>query len=196
MLTKNPSDEDCELSEWSVWTICTVDCGVGGEQQRFREVVRYPSVAGRQCRHLAEERLGCNEHIMCPNKRGVCVVSDWSQWADCSVDCGEGIQVRSRSITERTEDTPCPILKDEKYCLRQSCAVIDEHKKCKMSNWSPWSFCDELCGVGIQSRTRDVVEGFTENCPNKEETRPCHNAPCQNETLTGLKQILCDFVFN
>ena len=52
--------------------MCTVLCGVGGTQQRYREVVRFPSGGGNQCRHLAEERFGCNEHIPCKDQIGKC----------------------------------------------------------------------------------------------------------------------------
>ncbi|XP_063687901.1 uncharacterized protein LOC134821158 [Bolinopsis microptera] len=172
---------DCELSNWSVWTVCTVSCGVGGTQQRFREMVMSPSGGGRQCRHLAEERFGCNEHITCKDQTGICEVSNWTAWSECSVTCGEGLQLRSRSITQRTDDAPCPTLEDERYCNKKSCAIIDEHKKCKMSQWSPWTACDVECGTGIHIRTRYVKEGFTEECPQKQQTKICKRKPCSND---------------
>ena len=51
--------------------MCTVSCGVGGTQQRFREVLTAPTGGGNRCRHLAEERFGCNEHIPCKDQTGM-----------------------------------------------------------------------------------------------------------------------------
>ena len=80
---------------------------------------------------------------------GTCEVSEWTGWSSCSVTCGEGLQLRSRSIIKRTDDAPCPTLEDERYCIMKSCAVVDEHKDCKMSEWSPWTACDVECGTGM-----------------------------------------------
>ena len=49
----------------------------------------------------------------------------------------------------RTDDAPCPTLEDERYCIMKSCAVVDEHMDCKMSEWSPWTACDVECGTGM-----------------------------------------------
>ena len=67
-------DVDCELSEWSTWTVCTVDCGSGGLQQRFRELVRQPEGSGIQCHHQAEQRFGCNENVPCKDNTSMMMI--------------------------------------------------------------------------------------------------------------------------
>ena len=77
---------------------------------------------------------------------GTCDVGEWSEWSDCSVNCGEGLQTRSRSILSHTEGTPCPVVEDEKYCVRESCAVPEG--SCRLEEWNEWGECNPECGKG------------------------------------------------
>ncbi|CAE7620635.1 THSD7A, partial [Symbiodinium pilosum] len=41
-----PLPQDCQLSEWSEWSKCTLSCG-GGQKERRREVQREPARGGK-----------------------------------------------------------------------------------------------------------------------------------------------------
>jgi hypothetical protein len=46
---------DCEVSEWSEWTKCSVNCGIGSSERR-REILKPESNGGNECPILEEKR--------------------------------------------------------------------------------------------------------------------------------------------
>lgn len=91
-----------------------------------------------------------------------CVVSDWSDWSDCSV---EGTKTRTRTIEVQPEygGAGCPVLIETTTC------PVD----CVMSEWSDWSACS---AEGTKTRTRTIItpslNGGIE-CGPLEETVDC-----------------------
>jgi hypothetical protein len=92
---------DCELDKW-IPGECNVTCG-GGTLVNTRPVVTPASGAeddskvmpGVQCTATAEEE-DCAENE-CPVD---CVVSAWSDFSECSAECGGGQRSKSRTIVE------------------------------------------------------------------------------------------------
>lgn len=88
-----------------------------------------------------------------------CVHSEWTEWTECTAECGGGLHNRSRTIiTEgagrgrRCEDEP---LEQEEVCNDHCCAI-----DCEYSEWSEWTECPVPCGGGIIYRNRTItVEG-------------------------------------
>jgi hypothetical protein len=54
-----------------------------------------------------------------------CTVSDWSNWGQCSQECGGGVQSRTRTILTQQSGSgqPCPSLSEEQACNTQECPV-------------------------------------------------------------------------
>ncbi|XP_034943892.1 somatomedin-B and thrombospondin type-1 domain-containing protein-like [Chelonus insularis] len=94
-------------------------------------------------------------------------------------DSGCVIQkVSPNAIIESPKDKPCycdhACLKLNDCCddFRETCSVVD----CTVSEWGTWSACDNLCGVGIQSRIRVITQSKQnggKHCPQLEQSRIC-----------------------
>ncbi|XP_042362737.1 thrombospondin type-1 domain-containing protein 7A [Plectropomus leopardus] len=116
--------KDCDVTEWSEWSICSKECydpnGPKGERTRTRKVSQFPINGGADCPEL-EEKEPCS-----PQGDGVppCIVYSWrtTEWTECRVDvllsqqdrrrgnqtglCGGGIQTREVYCVQTSTDTP------------------------------------------------------------------------------------------
>nr|CAH7757588.1 unnamed protein product [Callosobruchus chinensis] len=115
-----------------------------------------------------------------------CEVSKWSNWSSCNVTngvCGWGFKEKRRTILvhPKNDGFPCP----KKLVKHKQCHVSCQKKKksrvrtgCVMSEWSPWSKCNEGCENQYQHRFRHVLvypKEAESKCQNEVEHRPC---PC------------------
>ncbi|XP_029176107.1 uncharacterized protein LOC114944385 [Nylanderia fulva] len=96
-------------------------------------------------------------------------------------DSGCVIQKESpNAIIESPRDKPCycdhACLKLADCCddFKETCGVVD----CAVSQWGPWSQCDNGCGSGTQRRSR-VIEISEKNggkhCPRLDQVRTCRS---------------------
>ena len=74
----------------------------------------------------------------------------WSLWTTCSVTCGEGRRMRTRSCQGSPEQCQGDAIQE------QTCVEVDCHVPC-WAEWSDWSPCSKLCGTGVQERSREKV---------------------------------------
>eukprot|EP00058_Branchiostoma_floridae_P007104 XP_002592592.1 hypothetical protein BRAFLDRAFT_68915 [Branchiostoma floridae] len=118
-------------------------------------------------------------------------LSDWSPWSACSVTCGVGMQTRDRSCTNPAPEhggAECGGDAEE----TQEC---DSGVSCPVgggwSDWSPWSDCSMMCGVGTQTRDRSCTNpspanGGAECDGDTEETQECDpGVSCRGIRLVG-----------
>ena len=84
---------NCELENWSKYGVCSQSCG-GGTMQRTRRISVVQSCGGSPCRGDLRENTPCNIQP-CPID---CQWSAWSEWEECSITCGRGLQSRDRSV--------------------------------------------------------------------------------------------------
>ena len=163
---------DCQVSPWSEWTNCDSECG-GGKQTRSRSITISAANGGKECPLLSETKQ-CNEQY-CPIN---CEVTSWTDWSDCSNNCGGGVQIRSRTVSTQPAygGQSCPTLLESKQCNEQPCPV-----DCIVSDWTEWTNCNKNCGGGTKIRTRNIIQQPQNGgnaCPILTETEKCNEQPC------------------
>jgi len=112
--------------------------------------------------------------------------SDFGEWSECSVTCGEGIRERTRTCTNPApahSGLDCVGVNNEKEsCNMQACKV--EKVNGGFTQWSEFSACSTTCGRGEQTSTRTCTNpppsGGGRGC-GKVTTRKkkCNLEPCK-----------------
>ncbi|CAM4631952.1 unnamed protein product [Leuciscus chuanchicus] len=110
---------------------------------------------------------------------------EWSQWSVCSLTCGQGWQVRSRSCVSSPYGTLCSgPLRENRLCNNTAtCPGEPQHQAVEGQwlDWAAWSQCSVSCGSGTQQRQRRCsvsVHGWAECKGPHAETRECTNPSC------------------
>ncbi|KAF7669318.1 hypothetical protein LDENG_00206520 [Lucifuga dentata] len=111
---------------------------------------------------------------------------EWSQWSMCSLTCGQGWQVRTRSCVSSPYGTLCSgALRETRMCNNTaSCPGepgVTGSVEGQWLDWSPWSRCSVTCNTGTQERQRRCsasVHGWAECKGPHEESRECTNPSC------------------
>uniref|UniRef100_A0A672KL19 Adhesion G protein-coupled receptor B2 n=1 Tax=Sinocyclocheilus grahami TaxID=75366 RepID=A0A672KL19_SINGR len=116
----------------------------------------------------------------------LCFVGDpaaeeWSQWSVCSLTCGQGWQVRSRSCVSSPYGTLCSgPLRETRLC--NNTATCPVHGL--WEEWSSWSLCSVTCGRGTRTQSRICVlpQHGSKGCGGPEvQTKLCNIAVCPVE---------------
>uniref|UniRef100_A0A3B3CLD9 Adhesion G protein-coupled receptor B2 n=1 Tax=Oryzias melastigma TaxID=30732 RepID=A0A3B3CLD9_ORYME len=111
---------------------------------------------------------------------------EWSQWSVCSLTCGQGWQVRTRSCVSSPYGTLCSgALRETRMCNNTvSCPGepgIISSVEGQWLEWGPWSRCSVTCNPGVQQRQRRCsasVHGWAECKGPHQESRECANPSC------------------
>uniref|UniRef100_A0A3B4THR4 Adhesion G protein-coupled receptor B2 n=1 Tax=Seriola dumerili TaxID=41447 RepID=A0A3B4THR4_SERDU len=111
---------------------------------------------------------------------------EWSQWSVCSLTCGQGWQVRTRSCVSSPYGTLCSgALRETRMCNNTaSCPGepgITGSVEGQWLEWGPWSRCSVTCNTGTQQRQRRCsasVHGWAECKGPHQESRECTNPSC------------------
>uniref|UniRef100_A0A4W6EAS5 Adhesion G protein-coupled receptor B2 n=1 Tax=Lates calcarifer TaxID=8187 RepID=A0A4W6EAS5_LATCA len=113
---------------------------------------------------------------------------EWSQWSVCSLTCGQGWQVRTRSCVSSPYGTLCSgALRETRMCNNTaSCpgeTGITGSVHGLWEEWSSWSLCSVTCGRGSRTRSRKCVNGGGALACGRPEiqTKLCNIAVCPVE---------------
>ena len=157
-------DIDGGWSEYGDWSECSAECG-GGESTRIR-VCNNPAPAGKgaDCEGDTEETKSCNTHV--------CVVDgqfgDWTDWTECSEECGPGLQSRTRECNNPAPSGGgryCDGYKIEtRLCQNEPCQLnpdtIPSGSLYKVGNWTKCSMYS-VCGQAKKYRIIEITEEDT-----------------------------------
>ena len=111
-----------------------------------------------------------------------CIWSSWSPWDNCSATCGGGTKIRSRFVSQPSQNGGSCSGKsaETQSCGETPCGDVGTID-CTWSAWSPWDACSVTCGGGTKMRSRFVSQPSQNggSCSGKSaETQSCGSAAC------------------
>ncbi|XP_035382200.1 semaphorin-5A isoform X2 [Electrophorus electricus] len=153
-------------SSWSSWSQCSRDCSSGIRSRKRACASPKPKHGGTACLGPAQEYQECNT-TPCPVDGSW---SCWSSWSKCSVTCGGGHYVRTRTCSNPPPayggDICLGLHTEEALCNTQPCPE-------SWSDWSDWSHCDSS-GSQVRLRHCDILFPTGNQCSgNGSESRTC-----------------------
>ncbi|KAJ7322393.1 hypothetical protein JRQ81_018680, partial [Phrynocephalus forsythii] len=187
-----PGYEDDHFTPWSPWTPCSKTCSdpaLPAIKTRMRFCPEGANCTGDPFQEQECNLPQCTGAGPCQGEacRALnCTWHPWSPWSECSRRCGVGQQRRLRTYSPPGEGGHwCQDIltgnTERRFCNLQACKVDGA-----WSQWSPWSWCDRLCGGGRSSRSRTCTSPPPKNggrhCPGeKYHVRVCNPQPCAKD---------------
>jgi len=117
-----------------------------------------------------------------------CILSEWSQWSDCTQGTDEGQKYRARQITQKPQRGG----KDCQELVLSETIGCDVHgpEICELGDWKEWNACSVSCGMGWHVRAREIAQ------PARRGGLPCSGDlkeldHCEDVSCHGTGAIDC-----
>uniref|UniRef100_A0A8C4HV57 Adhesion G protein-coupled receptor B3 n=1 Tax=Dicentrarchus labrax TaxID=13489 RepID=A0A8C4HV57_DICLA len=183
VLPLNPQTEGCLSPQLQAGQTCNLSA----EVKRPPKEGEYPVI-------FLDINYICTKSCAGPSSRlspfshtGESGAEEWSQWSSCSVTCGQGSQVRTRTCVSPYGTHCSGPLRESRVCNNTApCPVHGVWEE-----WSPWSLCSFTCGRGHRTRTRMCAppQHGGRACDGPEtQTKLCNIALCPGIILDGQWQ--------
>jgi len=162
---------DCVWSPWAAWSYCPPDaCAPGNNTKSTRNrSMQTPAVNGGSCDGKSVDSKDC-----CSSE---CEWETWTEWSACSVSCGIGKKVRTRSLATASSKLGQTCTGGEGINILTSSCQNSDPKACKETTTPP-----DRGGLSIPTSTLPDTTTTTTPCntattTTTDRTEP-EPAPC------------------
>uniref|UniRef100_A0AAQ5ZXN7 Adhesion G protein-coupled receptor B3 n=1 Tax=Amphiprion ocellaris TaxID=80972 RepID=A0AAQ5ZXN7_AMPOC len=208
VLPLNPQTEGCLSPQLQAGQVCNLSAEVKRPPKEgeysvvflfYAEVGKASNCRSETCSSTARDTCRENKTHTTGERRhklltlspfshtGESGAEEWSQWSSCSVTCGQGSQVRTRTCVSPYGTHCSGPLRESRVCNNTApCPVHGVWEE-----WSPWSLCSFTCGRGHRTRTRMCAppQHGGRACDGPEtQTKLCNIALCPGIILDGQWQ--------
>ncbi|XP_037388536.1 adhesion G protein-coupled receptor B3 isoform X2 [Pygocentrus nattereri] len=152
VLPLNPQTEGCLTPQLRAAHACNLSAEVKRPSKEEFGMIGEHTVKSQRPRsvHDTKGQQERDESAKFMAQTGDPGAEEWSQWSSCSVTCGQGSQVRTRTCVSPYGTHCSGPLRESRVCNNTApCPVHGVWEE-----WSPWSLCSFTCGRGHRTRTR------------------------------------------
>uniref|UniRef100_A0A3P9ML47 Adhesion G protein-coupled receptor B3 n=1 Tax=Oryzias latipes TaxID=8090 RepID=A0A3P9ML47_ORYLA len=152
VLPLNPQTEGCLSPQLHAGQICNLSAEVKRPPKEEYGMIGEHTVKSQRPRSVHDTKALQEqaESAKFMAQTGETGAEEWSQWSSCSVTCGQGSQVRTRTCVSPYGTHCSGPLRESRVCNNTApCPVHGVWEE-----WSPWSLCSFTCGRGQRTRTR------------------------------------------
>ncbi|KAF7686946.1 adhesion G protein-coupled receptor B3 isoform X1 [Silurus meridionalis] len=179
VLPLNPRTEGCLTAQLRTPHACNLSAEVKRPSKEEFGMIGEHTVKSQRPRsvHDTKGQQERDESAKFMAQTGDPGAEEWSQWSSCSVTCGQGSQVRTRTCVSPFGTHCSGPLRESRVCNNTApCPVHGVWEE-----WSPWSLCSFTCGRGHRTRTRVCTppQHGGRNCDGPEtQSKLCNIALC------------------
>ncbi|KAF1375834.1 hypothetical protein PFLUV_G00224290 [Perca fluviatilis] len=152
VLPLNPQTEGCLSPQLQAGQVCNLSAEVKRPPKEEYGMIGEHTVKSQRPRSVHDTKALQEqaESAKFMAQTGESGAEEWSQWSSCSVTCGQGSQVRTRTCVTPYGTHCSGPLRESRVCNNTApCPVHGVWEE-----WSPWSLCSFTCGRGHRTRTR------------------------------------------
>ncbi|XP_071172553.1 A disintegrin and metalloproteinase with thrombospondin motifs adt-1-like isoform X1 [Mytilus edulis] len=158
---------------WTEWSDCSADCEKTGNSSRRRTCIEpIPHQGGADCERWSQEDVHCQGSCLGVSGNW----SEWTIWSQCSVECGQGNQTRTRNCINST-GSDC-----QGESMEQQTCILDE--------------CQENCPSGFTSTSGKCFKHYSDGSSWQNALETCktdgHTLILidSDSTLNALKELI------